>query len=54
MISTFDEVRKIADAWINNKASDEDIINVQDFCESYLENYHYLPDDIYEFYEQLI
>lgn len=53
-MNTFEEVREIIDLYIQGEATDEQLIEVQNFCESHLYNYHYLPDDIYEFYCEIL
>lgn len=53
-MNTFEEVREVIDNDIHGLATDEEIIEVQNFCEEFLQNYHYLPDDIYEFYNKII
>lgn len=53
-MNTFKEVREVIDNDIHGLATDEEIIEVQNFCEEFLQNYHYLPDDIYEFYNEII
>lgn len=53
-MNTFEEVREVIDNDIHGLATDEEIIEVQNFCEEFLQNYHYLPDDIYEFYKEII
>lgn len=53
-MNTFEEVREVIDNDIHGLATDKEIIEVQNFCEEFLQNYHYLPDDIYEFYKEII
>lgn len=54
-MNTFKQVREIIDVYyIQGEVTDEQLIEVQKFCEDYLDNYHYLPEDIYEFYCEIL